>query len=65
MPKRLPDLGAEFGEFVEEKNAAMSEGDLARRMTEREYIRIYLQLYFAPPVFTEMGDEAPKENNKR
>jgi hypothetical protein len=30
LPERLADLGAEFGEFVEEKNAAVGEGDLAR-----------------------------------
>ena len=30
LPERLPDLGAEFGEFVEEKHTAVGEGDLAR-----------------------------------
>jgi hypothetical protein len=30
LPERLPDIGVEFGEFVEEKHAAVSEGDLAR-----------------------------------
>ena len=30
LPECFPDLRAEFGEFVEEKHAAVSEGDLAR-----------------------------------
>ena len=30
LPQRLPGLGAEFGEFVEEQHAAVREGDLAR-----------------------------------